>query len=59
MGDAHLEQLLLDGAGPQEKSPMWAPYAEGRGLCNGAALGIERLLSQTSSRVTTQAVLGR
>jgi hypothetical protein len=59
MGDAHLAQLLLNGACPRGRSPMSGPYAGERGLCNGVALGIERLLSQTSSRVTTPAELGR
>ena len=59
LGDAHLAQLLLDGACPRERSPMSGPYAEERGLCNGVALGIERHFSQTSSRVTTPAVSSR
>jgi hypothetical protein len=58
LGDAHLAQLLLYGAYPQERSPKMGLYAEGRGQCNGVALGIEGLLSQTSSRVTTPMVLG-
>lgn len=59
LGNAHLAQLLLNEVCPRERSPMSGPYAEERGLCNGVVLGIEHLLSQTSSRVTTPAVLGR
>ncbi len=59
MGGSHLAQLLLNGAYPRERSPMSGPYAEGRGLCNEVTLGMESLLSHTSSRVTTPTVLGR
>ena len=59
MGNDHLAQLLPDGACPRERSPMSGPSAEERGLCNEVALGIERLLSQTLSPVTTPAALGR
>jgi hypothetical protein len=56
---SHLAQLLLNGAYPRERSPMSGPYVEGRGLCNEVTLGMECLLSQTSSRVTTPTVLGK
>jgi hypothetical protein len=58
LGDTHLAQLLLDGACPRERSPMSGPYAEEHGIYNGVALGIEHLLSQTSSHVTMTVVLG-
>jgi hypothetical protein len=58
LGDAHLARLLPYEAYPQERSLKLGPYAEGRGQCNGVASGIECLLSQISSRVTTPVVLG-
>jgi hypothetical protein len=59
LADTHLAQLLLNEVCPRERSPISGPYAEERELCNGVVLGIEHLLSQTSSHVTTPAVLGR
>jgi len=58
LGDTHLAQQLLRGAYPQERLLELDPYAEERGQCNGVALGIGGLLSQTSSRVTRQTALG-